>query len=316
VGLRKISGVKLLVALIGLVLVAGCAHRRAFDFALIGDVPYTDEAATNAFPNMIEEINAADLAFVIHDGDIKHGDSPCTDQVFRERLAQFETFEHPLFYIFGDNEWQDCGSNKTNKFDPMERLGKLREMFCQGESSLGRHKMALTRQNAAYPENIRWQYGDVMFGGFNIPGPANDYGKPEFAARNAANSAWLRESFAVAKKENVRGIMLVIQANPHFELGTTNQVRRGFNEWLKVLEEQTVAFRRPVVLVHGDTHYFRIDKPLVSNKTKGRVQHFTRLETFGHPDVHWVRARVDPQDANLFSFRVELVKRNLNEAEK
>ena len=120
----------------------------------------------------------------------------------------------------------------------------------------------------------------------------------------------------MAKKENVRGIMLVIQANPHFELGTTNQVRRGFNEWLKVLEEQTVAFRRPVVLVHGDTHYFRIDKPLVSNKTKGRVQHFTRLETFGHPDVHWVRARVDPQDANLFSFRVELVKRNLNEAEK
>ena len=55
---------------------------------MIGDVPYTDEAATNAFPNMIEEINAADLSFVVHDGDIKHGDSPCTDEVFRERFAQ------------------------------------------------------------------------------------------------------------------------------------------------------------------------------------------------------------------------------------
>ena len=108
----------------------------------------------------------------------------------------------------------------------------------------------------------------------------------------------------------------MIQANPHFDLAATNQSRRGFNEWVKVLEEGTVAFRRPVALVHGDTHYFRIDKPLVSAKIKGRVQHFTRVETFGYPDVHWVRARVDPQDANLFSFRVELVKRNLNEADK
>jgi hypothetical protein len=28
-----------------------------------------------------------------------------------------------------------------------------------------------------------------------------------------------------------------------------------------LLREETVAFRKPVVLVHGDSHYFRIDKP-------------------------------------------------------
>src|SRR5438093_11709689 len=90
-------------------LVAGCAlpspqrtmrHAR-FDFALIGDVPYNDFDATNSFPNMIAEINRAPLAFVVHDGDIKSGSSPCSDQIFEERYKQFQSFELPMVYIFG-----------------------------------------------------------------------------------------------------------------------------------------------------------------------------------------------------------------------
>nr|QNO41811.1 hypothetical protein EABBNKNM_00026 [Methanosarcinales archaeon ANME-2c ERB4]QNO42734.1 hypothetical protein APGODIHH_00023 [Methanosarcinales archaeon ANME-2c ERB4] len=30
---------------------------------------------------------------------------------------------------------------------------------------------------------------------------------------------------------------------------------------------------------------------------------FTRVETFGAPDVHWIRATVDVNDPNLFSFK-------------
>jgi hypothetical protein len=311
----KLNG--LAAAMAGILALTGCAHRqpwRPFEFALIGDMPYTDEATTNAFPNLIREINDANMAFVVHDGDIKSGGTPCTDELFRERLAQFQTIEHPLFYIFGDNEWQDCGNNKTNRFDPIERLAKLREIFILDDSSLGRRKMPLARQSGAYPENIRWSHGGVLFAGFNIPGDANNYGKPEFAARNEANCAWLTESFVVAKRENARGIMLIIQANPHFDLPATNQVRRGFNQWLRLLEQETIAFGRPVVLVHGDSHYFRIDKPLVNAKTRQRIQHFTRVETFGYPDVHWLRARVDSRDRNLFDFHIELVQKNLNPA--
>ena len=302
------------VVLSGLLVLAGCAHRPqgAFEFALIGDMPYTDQATTNLFPNLIAEINAANVAFVVHDGDIKSGSTPCTDEVFRERFAQFQIFEHPLFYIFGDNEWQDCGSNKTNRFDPMERLAKLREIFLVGDESLGRRKIPVERQGGGYPENIRWSYGNVLFAGFNIPGGANNYGKPEFTARNEANCAWLKESFAAANKGNHRGLMLIIQANPHFDLAATNQARLGFNQWLKLLEQETVAYKKPVVLVHGDSHYFRIDKPLVSAKTRQRIQHFTRVETFGYPDVHWLRARVNPRDPNLFTFHIQLVKANLD----
>lgn len=290
-----------------LAITSGCA---SFEFALIGDMPYADEAITNAYPKLISDINRRRLAFVVHNGDIKSAASPCTDQLFEERLADFQSFTHPVFYTFGDNEWQDCSANKTNRFDPMERLGKLRQMFAAGDTSLGRRKLKLTRQSTDYPENIRWCYGGILFAGFNIPGEANNFGKPEFAARNAGNCEWLRESFALARKENRRGIMLVIQANPHFDLASTNLLRRGFNEWLTLLEKETVAFGKPVVLVHGDTHYFQIDKPLVSRYSKRRVENFTRVETFGNPDVHWLRARVNPRDPNLFSFQIELVKEN------
>src|ERR1044071_3196038 len=122
------------------------AGNRPFDFALIGDVPYTEEQVTNLFPNMIRDLNAADLEFVVHDGDIKSGNAPCTDEIFAERLKQFETFAHPLIYVFGDNEWTDCARG-TNRFDPVERLQKLREMFTQGDHSLGQRKLSLARQS-------------------------------------------------------------------------------------------------------------------------------------------------------------------------
>ena len=288
-------------------------HSR-FDFALIGDVPYNELDTTNSFPNMIAEINRAPMTFVVHNGDIKAGGTPCNDELFQRCYDQFQTFEQPLIYLFGDNEWSDCP--KTNSHTPDERLMRLREVFCRGDRSLGQKTIRLERQSddpaySAYRENVRWAHGRVMFAGFNVPGSANNFGKLEFRARNKANLAWLKGSFAKAAAENARAIMLIMQANPHFELARTNKLRAGFNELLDALERETVLFRKPVVLVHGDSHYFRIDKPLIGARSKRRIENFTRVETFGNPDVHWVRARVDSRDPNVFSFEQRIVQENL-----
>jgi hypothetical protein len=66
--------------------------------------------------------------------------------------------------------------------------------------------------------------------------------------------------------------------------------------------------------VHGDTHFFRVDKPLFYAEEGGeesRVLNFTRVETFGDEDVHWVRATVNTSDEEVFSFVPELVEENL-----
>jgi hypothetical protein len=297
----------------------GCSLPEAgrhsvFDFALIGDVPYNEFDTTNSFPNMIAEINRAPMTFVVHDGDIKAGGAPCSDDLFGRCYDQFQTFKHPLIYLFGDNEWSDCP--KTNSHTPDERLMRLREIFCKGDQSLGQRTIRLERQSenpayAAYRENVRWMHGGVVFAGFNIPGSANNFGKPEFSERNKANLAWLKGSFAKASAENARALMLIMQANPHFELGRTNKLRAGFNEFVDMLERETVLFKKPVVLVHGDSHYFRIDKPLAGTRSKRRIENFTRVETFGNPDVHWLRARADSRDPNVFSFEQRIVKENL-----
>jgi hypothetical protein len=76
-----------------------------------------------------------------------------------------------------------------------------------------------------------------------------------------------------------------------------------------------VAFRRPVVYVHGDSHYFRIDKPMV-NGAGARLENFTRLETFGdhaengNNDVHWVKVLVDASSREVFAFQPQIVPGN------
>lgn len=64
----------------------------------------------------------------------------------------------------------------------------------------------------------------------------------------------------------------------------------------------------PVVLVHCDSHTFRIEKPRISDQ---RLLNFTRVETFGSPDVHWVRASVDTRDPEVFTSQPEIVEKNL-----
>ena len=67
------------------------------------------------------------LAFVIHVGDIKSGDSDCSDNALKDILDAFQTSAHPLIYVPGDNDWTDCHRKSNVSHDPLERLDRLRE---------------------------------------------------------------------------------------------------------------------------------------------------------------------------------------------
>jgi hypothetical protein len=314
----------------------------AFEFGLIGDLPYSFEDDAK-FPALIAEMNAANLAFVVHNGDFKTDSrvpaeassrsGPCTDELFYEVRDIFQTSRHPLIYTPGDNEWTDChfapgGIPDGSEYNPVERLAKLREIFFQGDQSLGQRPMQLARQSenpayAKFRENARWTYGDVTFATLHVVGSNNNLGRTpdddaEYAERNAANLVWLRQAFEAAQRANSKGMMIVWQANPFRQYdfpvppaAIQEQARSsGFVDLVQALEAETVRFGKPVVLVHGDTHYFRIDKPLRNSTTGRRVENFTRVETFGTPDVHWVRVAVDYSDPELFTFRQGIVEQN------
>lgn len=279
-----------------------------FHFALLGDIPYTDEEE-QWFLQLIEAFNADQtLAFVVHDGDFKSGKSPCTDELFNRRHAQFQSVEHPLVYVFGDNEWTDCHREEAGRYDPAERLAKLREMFTSGSETLGKRTLPLRRQSdnpryQKFRENVRWVYGDVIFVGLNVPGSDNNIAqKREYEERNAANVAWLQESFKFAAESGTRGVMVIIHANPKFPSPGVSPKRNPYGAFLSALEREVRAFDKPVVLVHGDTHRFRIDKPLRDSQSGQPIENFTRVETFGTPDVRWIKGTVDPQNPAVFRF--------------
>ena len=48
---------------------------EAYAIGLWGDLPYSDIQATKGVPNLIADMNAQTLAFTVHDGDLKAGNS-------------------------------------------------------------------------------------------------------------------------------------------------------------------------------------------------------------------------------------------------
>jgi hypothetical protein len=322
------------VALAGAAVVHGGAASpsRGFAFGVIGDMPYHPEQEAQ-FPHLMQALNEADLAFVVHVGDLKASVTPCSDEVFAQRKALFHTSKHPFIYLPGDNEWSDCHEAKAADYDPLERLTKLRELFFSGGQSLGQRVLPLTQQSydpayAKFRENVRWAVGEVLFVGLHLVGSNNNRGRTpegdaEYAERNAANLVWLKQAFAVAKRDGHKGLVLLTQANPYFEdrwppfyvkylrIGPPIDPQpSGFSDFLTALEAEVLAFDRPVVLVHGDTHYFRVDKPLFGSTSRRMVEHFTRVETFGARNVHWVRGLVDPTAPEVLTFTPEIVKHN------
>jgi len=295
--------------------------RLEFQFGLIGDQQYTAEQEAQ-FPAVIRAMDREPLAFIVHDGDIKGGQR-CTDELFRDRLQLFQSSEHPFVYTPGDNDWTDCHSGGMGGYDPLERLARLRQLFyADPGQSLGKRTLSLTSQSEQrrfqlFKENLLWTTGEVVFATIHAVGSNNGLGRnpegdAEVQARNEASLSWLRTAFSLAREGRFQALMLITQANPLFELPSADPRRRGFAELVTILEQETRAFGKPVVLVHGDTHYFRIDKPLPYiegprvSTAPPLLRNFTRVETFGPADLHWIRVRVVPANPNMFIFEPEV----------
>jgi hypothetical protein len=341
-------------------IVALAQGSAKFDFALIGDAPYGP--ATGVAPNrvqvypslpyerLIEDINAGIYpdrrSFVIHVGDIKEGNSRCDDNVYTVNRDYFNTFTMPAIFVPGDNEWTDCHRTTNGGYDPLERLAFLRQTFYPTTQSLGGTKLTLTRQ-AGYPENTRWRFAQALFVTLNMPGSNNGFQNAssgavpnphraamdaEYAARNAANIEWLNAAFdAAAADSTIKGVFISIQANPFERFLEPGQgyTISGYADFVTVLRNRTVAFDKPVVLAHGDTHYYRADRPMtgtypacaggnnnpctavaVPGSPTDRIDNFMRLEVFAQNDVHWVKVTVDDSDPDLFSFSPQRVPGN------
>ena len=281
---------------------------------LFGDTSYS-QRERELLPDLMAEMDSEDLAFVIHDGDIKSGGSVCSDAVFLDILGIFKASKHPLIYVPGDNEWTDCHRRNNGSYDPLERLNKLRALFFPDDKTLGQRQFQLLRQSqdsafAAYRENVLWETAGVIFVGLNLPGSDNNYDgthrgsgpSKEFLQRSPVISKWLAQAFARARAVQAAGLMVVIQANPDFEAAAAGKAHPGYKDFLNQLRQETLSFAGQVVLVHGDSHQQQINQPLRDLTTQKVVANFTRVETYGSPWMGWIKTTVDAKDPKVFRF--------------
>jgi hypothetical protein len=203
-------GRTLVLALVGLLLAASSpAQAERFKFVALGDTAYNLPGDLPKWHALITAINRAHPAFSIHVGDI-WGREECTDENYLRVKGEFATFEAPLIYTPGDNEWVDCiplayyaaleraGAQQettadtalladtfANRFagvvrdDGPARLADLRRTFFPAAESLGAHPMPLTRQADISEfrqsvENARWRHGGVLFATVHVVGSMDD----------------------------------------------------------------------------------------------------------------------------------------------
>jgi hypothetical protein len=325
-------------------LLTGCASTAprsdaSYTFGLWGDMPYKKAGDDTKLPAVIQSMNQSDIAFSIYDGDIKDGSSKCTDDVYTDALKMFNSLAKPVVYVPGDNEWTDCHRSNNGGYNAQERLAHLRRVMFPTLNSLGQQTIVLEHQGKApgdkYVENVRFSRGPVVFVGLNIPGSNNnvimsakectnksvrtqaqcDESNAEYLERDVANIAWMEESFQKAKDTKARGVVLVLQADVGFDWPETEDADEsllpefsGYRNFMAHVIQQTEKFDGQVLFVHGDTHFFKIDKPLY--KPTKLLHNFTRLQTFGSPSLHWVKVTVNPDSEALFQINPVIVPQN------
>jgi hypothetical protein len=285
-----------------------------FAFAAFGDAPY-DPLESARYPFALADIDAHDLAFSIHIGDMFW--RPCSEEMYSRSLRWFNALKRPLIYVPGDNEWADCWTQQEGGYNPRDRLAVLRRiMYPKPGVSLGAATLPLETQSSEsgyeeFVEHARWTHDRVVFATIHVVGsgnftqtfpgrqPADD---EEVKRRVAASLAWLRETFARAK--DARAVVIAFHADPDFE-GGQDQIR--YAPMLDALAVEAIGFGKPVLLIHGDSHHFITDTPLRSRGDGRVITNVTRLEVPGSPDVGWTRVVVTPGDSATFAFEARVV---------
>jgi hypothetical protein len=330
-------------------LFAQLSYLNTFDVALFGDTPY-GTAKEPFYERLIADVNAYHPLFAAHIGDTKSGSTLCDDAQVGKTVNYFNSFAVPVIYSVGDNEWTDCLRANNGAYNPVERLANIRKTFFSTNASLGRVSMPLIRQSdnpdyKLYVENAMLVTGPAVFVSIHMPGSNNNLeykmaqgnanpfydNDQEYRARNAANLAWLHTAFQTAKDNRCFGVMILTQANMFetFLSTSTGSTHSGFSDFIAALRQETQAFNGQVVMVSGDSHYMRVDKPLTktypgctsptgtctpiatpSESPGDRIYNFTRVEVPGDGDVHWVLAHVRYDAQSPFAFEFRLVAGN------
>ncbi|MBA2298507.1 MAG: hypothetical protein H0W14_10785 [Actinobacteria bacterium] len=177
-----------------------------------------------------------------------------------------------------------------------------------------------------------WLQSRVVFAPVHVVGSNNDlapWGAPwntaayqliqaaEVENRTAGAVAWIQRAFDEAEAHEAQGVVLGLQADMWDPPASADAVG-GFTPIVQALAARTAAFGKPVLLLAGDSHQLKIDRPLANagpdefapfNAIYGTttpVPNLTRVIVQGSTSLpsSWVRLTIDPRSAELFEIAI------------
>lgn len=297
--------------------------------AVMGDCPYGGDQLED-FPELVAHINDdPEVDRVIHLGDIGKGSDICTDRYYAQIARHFSSFEDPLVYTPGDNEWTDCHRAERGKHHPLDRLDALRAVFFATPNVTlgGKQEPLLTQADMPsfedWPENQAWTQSKVVFATLHVVGSRNGLSRwfdddeedeleddrkereAEVNARIEAVLAWTDSAFDLARFTKAKGVLLFMQADTW-----AHGKQDGYADILRVIAERSLAYGKPVLLLQGDSHDYLTDRPFASGDPKHdiaiSVPNLTRVVVQGETISEWLKVTVDPNTETVFSWeRIE-----------
>lgn len=254
----------------------------AMKFISIGDTPYSEKENVRIKNVLSKAIKDANPPFVVHYGDLKSGREACTEALLVSRRDEvYGLLPGRVFYTPGDNDWTDCDrAFLKSPVSELYMLDVLRKLFFNKPMDLPKTWRYARQPN--FPENARWVKDDVFFVTVHLVSTNN--GRLEILkddielalslvdARDQANRVWLKESFTEALKADAKAMVVVTQAdvtspNAGGACTATNRMHcdafQSFRDNLRLYAAKFSELnkpRRPVLLLHGDTHPYCMDK--------------------------------------------------------
>jgi hypothetical protein len=304
--------------------------NNAVTLAVIGDTPYGASQA-ETFPSLVSAINSdPDVSYVVHVGDIKNGSSVCDDAYFSRIFDYFGTFEDGVVYTPGDNEWTDCHRTSNGKYNPLERLSAIRELFfARPTRTLGQTALRLESQGSqrAYrdmPENQRFEVAKTVFSTLHVVGSQNGLAPwftddatdafvdspeeriAEVSRRTQASLDWIDETFESGCGRSTRAVVFFMQADTW-----PGGAGDGFSEILQRIATHSVKFKKPVYVIQGDSHVYKVDAPLANGDAihgiDFAVPNLTRVVVQGSNVNEWLKVTVDPATDDVVSWERQML---------
>lgn len=209
------------------------AQSDTLKVAVVGDTPYKITEWRH-FRKNIKNINANEISFLIHVGDIKRGYMPCYKNRYKRIKKYLEKSPVPYLIIPGDNEYNDCYCLKPHK-----ALNIWRKKLINSHISLNEIR------SDSLPENFYFIKDSILFIGINnVGGKIHD--TLEWKTRTQLNIKWMEE--ANKKHPESKRTIIFSHASPSKKFGL-----------YQFMDEFSKTLNKDLWWVQGDIHTYTVN---------------------------------------------------------